>query len=70
MYANKPQMAREWAAQTNWSKLPKKAKHKTVKMAKADFVKEHRHLVKVLKRGSKSQRIKEAKSQARELKKY
>ena len=37
-------------------------------MEMADFVKEHKSLVKILKTGSKSQRIKEAKKQAKELK--
>jgi len=42
---------------------------KTVKMPHKAFVKEHKHLVKVLRSGSKSQRTKEAREQASELKK-
>jgi len=37
-------------------------------MSAKAFLKEHKHLVKVLKTGSKAKRLKEAKSQSRELK--
>ena len=37
-------------------------------MSKKEFKREHKHLVKVLKSGSKKQRAKEAKKQAKELK--
>ena len=40
-----------------------------VKMSKQAFVKEHKHLVKVLQSGSLASRRKEAKDQASELKK-
>ena len=39
-------------------------------MTKSVFVKEHKHLVSVLKTGTKKQRLKEAKEQNNELKKY
>lgn len=42
----------------------------TVAMPKKEFVKEHRELVKTLKSGSKSKRLKEAKEQGKELKRY
>ena len=29
MYKNKPQMAKEWSAKTNWSNLPKKVSKKS-----------------------------------------
>jgi hypothetical protein len=45
-------------------------KKKKVSMTKGNFVKEHKHLVKVLKGGSKKARVKEAKEQSNELKKY
>lgn len=38
-------------------------------MKDKDFKNEHKHLVKVLRSGSKSQRVKEANKQAKELKK-
>ena len=42
---------------------------KKVSMSKSTFVKEHTHLVKVLKTGSPSERAHEASEQASELKK-
>jgi len=42
---------------------------KTVKLSKPEFTKEHTHLVKVLKSGSKKEQIKEANEQNQELKK-
>ena len=43
---------------------------KTIKMPAEMFVKEHKDLIKTLKSGSPAMRLQEAKSQARELKKY
>lgn len=37
---------------------------------KSEMLKEHKHLVKVLRTGSKSKRLSEAKKQSQELKKY
>jgi hypothetical protein len=34
MYSQKPQMAKEWSAKTNWAKLPKKVKAKKKKKSK------------------------------------
>lgn len=31
MYANKPEMAKEWSSKTNWKKLPAKKKAKKKK---------------------------------------
>ncbi len=42
--------------------------NKPVKMSRKDFVKEHKHLIKVLASGSKSERKKEAKDQRKEMK--
>jgi hypothetical protein len=42
-------------------------KRKSVKMSKSAFIKEHKKLVKVLKKGNKKQRMNEAKKQSREL---
>jgi hypothetical protein len=39
-----------------------------VTMSKGEFVKEHKHLVKVLREGSPKERKEEAKEQAKELK--
>jgi hypothetical protein len=39
-------------------------------MTPADFIKEHKRLVKILRTGSKAQRLHEAKGQSAELKKY
>jgi hypothetical protein len=49
-------------------KISKKSPKKKVSMTRGSFVKEHKHLVKVLKTGSKSAQKKEAKDQAKELK--
>mgnify|MGYP003654484575 CR=1 FL=1 len=43
---------------------------KTVTMTKADLLKEHVKLIKVLRTGTKMQQMKEAASQAREMLKY
>ena len=39
-------------------------------MSKNDLLKEHKHLIRVLKYGSHYQQVKEANSQAKEMKKY
>lgn len=41
-----------------------------VKISKKSLKKEHKHLVKVLKSGTKKQRMKEAKEQKQEMKRY
>jgi hypothetical protein len=41
---------------------------KKISMTKASFVKEHKHLVKVLRSGSPAARQEEARDQAKELK--
>lgn len=41
-----------------------------VSMTKRSFIQEHKHLVKVLRKGSLKDRIKEAKEQQQELNKY
>jgi hypothetical protein len=43
---------------------------KTVTMTKADLLKEHVKLIKVLRTGTKMQQMREAASQAREILKY
>jgi hypothetical protein len=43
---------------------------KTVVMSKNALLKEHKHLIKVLKHGTPAQQAKEAKSQSKEMKKY
>ncbi len=43
---------------------------KTVTMTKADLLKEHIKLIKVLRTGTKMQQMREAASQAREMLKY
>ena len=43
---------------------------KTVTMSKADLLKEHLKLIKILKTGTKLQQMREASSQAKELIKY
>jgi hypothetical protein len=43
---------------------------KTVTMTKADLLKEHVKLIKVLRTGTKMQQMREAASQAREMLKY
>lgn len=40
-----------------------------IKMSKKAFIEEHNHLIKVLKKGKKSQLLKEAKDQSKELSK-
>ena len=39
-------------------------------MMKNDLLREHKHLIRVLKYGSRSDQVKEANSQAKEMKKY
>ena len=69
MFSQKPQMAKEWAKKTNFSKLPKRVKkHKSIKMPKGELIKEHSHLVKVLRSGKGLK--KEANKQAKELAEY
>lgn len=41
-----------------------------IQTPKKEMVEEHRSLIKVLKMGTKAQRLREAKKQAQELKKY
>jgi hypothetical protein len=41
-----------------------------IKLPKKDLVREHKHLLGVLRTGSKASRMKEAKDQAGELKEY
>ena len=41
-----------------------------IKMSKKDLLDEHKHLVKILKSGSKEEREKEANEQHEEMKKY
>jgi hypothetical protein len=43
---------------------------KTVVMSVNALLREHKHLIKVLKHGSPAEQTKEAKSQAKEMKKY
>ena len=43
---------------------------KTVKMSKADLLKEHKKLIKILRTGTKLQQMREAADQAKELIKY
>lgn len=43
---------------------------KKIIMMKNDLLREHKHLIRVLKYGSHAQQIKEANSQAKEMKKY
>ena len=43
---------------------------KTVIMSKNALLKEHKSLIQVLKHGSRAQQVKEANSQAKEMKKY
>ena len=40
---------------------------KEVHMKYSDYIKEHKHLIKVLKKGSKSERFTEASKQMREM---
>ncbi len=54
----------------NIKDLPMRLKKKTVSMSKQSFVKEHKHLVEVLKSGTPAERLKEANEQAKELQKY
>lgn len=52
------------------SKLAEEEEEKNeVEMSKGEFKKEHTNLVKVLKKGSKKQRLQEALKQGKELKK-
>jgi hypothetical protein len=52
------------------SKLAEEEEEKNeVEMSKGEFKKEHKSLVKVLKKGSKKQRLQEALKQGKELKK-
>lgn len=48
----------------------KKNKSSIVSMTKSTFKKEHKTLIRILKTGSKKERVKEAGEQARELKQY
>ena len=43
---------------------------KTITMSKADLLKEHLKLIKILKTGTKMERMREASDQAKELIKY
>lgn len=43
---------------------------KTVTMSKADLLKEHQKLIKVLRTGTRMEQMREAASQAKELLKY
>lgn len=43
---------------------------KTIKTPKTEMVKEHKHLVKVLKSGNRADFEREAKKQSKELKEY
>tara|TARA_R110000868_G_C10867063_1_gene761980 strand:- start:262 stop:402 length:141 start_codon:yes stop_codon:yes gene_type:complete len=43
---------------------------KTILMSKADLLKEHLKLIKILKTGTKIEQMREASSQAKELLKY
>ena len=54
----------------NIRNLPMRVKKKTIKTPKSEMVKEHTHLVKVLRSGKKSQLKAEAKKQSKELKEY
>ena len=45
-------------------------KDSKISMSKADLLKEHRKLIKILLTGTASQRKKEAKDQAKEMKMY
>ena len=51
-------------------KLLNARKHKRISMEKGELVKEHSHLVKVLKKGDKKELKKEARKQGKELKGY
>jgi hypothetical protein len=44
--------------------------HQKIVMQKNDLLREHKHLIRVLKYGSHAQQVKEANSQAKEMRKY
>lgn len=48
--------------------MPRTAKPKPIIMTRADFFKEHKHLIRLLNVGQSM--VREAKSQSREMKKY
>jgi hypothetical protein len=65
----------EWDKATRGKHLPERAKKskkkkKTIKTPKSEMVKEHRHLVKVLKNPNKTKLSREARKQESELKGY
>ncbi len=50
--------------------IAEKNGHTTIKLPKSELVSEHKHLVGVLRSGSRKQRSKEAKEQSHELGQY